>query len=234
MKRDTWVAFAPFYLLVALLFIGAATGGSHAVSTIKQNQPVKRAHTVIVDPGHGGEDGGATSCTGVLESSINLDISLRLDDLLHLLGVDTRLIRTTDTSIYTQGNTIAAKKISDLKERVRIVNETAGGLLVSIHQNTFSDQRYGGAQVFYAPADGSKLLAEQMQSSLIASVNPGSNRKCKKADSVYLMQHIRCPGVLVECGFLSNPKEEASLRDAAYQKKLCCVIAAAVSSYLNA
>ena len=233
MNRNNWIGFLPFYLLVMIVFVGIAKGGDYAVTTINQNMPVERQHTIVIDAGHGGEDGGATSCTGALESTINLQIALRLEELMHLLGYDTVMIRTTDTAVYTEGNTIAAKKVSDLKERVRIVNSTENGLLISIHQNTFSDSQYGGAQVFYGGAGDSKALAEALQSAFVATVNPGSNRKCKKSDGVYLMQNINCTGILVECGFLSNPTEEAKLRTEDYQKQLCCVIAAAVSTFLE-
>ena len=140
------------------------------------------------------------------------------------------MIRTTDTSVYTKGETIAQKKASDLKERVRIVNETGNALLLSIHQNNFPDSRYSGAQVFYAGTQGSEALAKKLQQNL---VNPGSNRKSKKSDGVYIMEHIDCTGVLIECGFLSNAAEEARLRSPEYQKKLCCVIAATVREYLT-
>ncbi len=233
MKRGNWVAFLPWYLLVAIVFIAIVAGTDQAVSTALQRRSVDREHIIIIDPGHGGVDGGATSCTGVLESQINLEISLKLNDLLRLLGHKTYMIRTEDISIYTQGETIAAKKISDLRERVRIVNETEDAVLISIHQNTFSDSRYGGAQVFYPKTEGSQRLAEQLQAALIKTVNPTSNRKAKKAQGVYLMEHIEQMGVLVECGFLSNPQEEAQLRDADYQKQLCAVIAATVSTFLS-
>ena len=139
----------------------------------------------------------------------------------------------SDTSIYTKGETIAQKKISDLKERVRIVNKTENALLLSIHQNNFTDSRYSGAQVFYAGTEGSAQLAKLLQERLVSTLNPGSSRKCKKSDGVYLMEHIDCTGVLIECGFLSNAEEEAKLSCATYQKKLCCVIAATVSQYLS-
>lgn len=229
-KRKRWILLY-FLTIAGVLF--AAEWGSRAVTVIAENTPVERKHCIIIDPGHGGEDGGATSCTGLLESTYNLTISLRLNDLLHLLGYETRMIRTTDTSIYTQGNTIAQKKISDLKERVRIVNETENALLLSIHQNNFSDSRYSGAQVFYAGTEGSEQLARQLQAAFVSTLNPGSNRKCKKSDGVYLMEHIDSTGVLIECGFLSNAEEEAKLRDGAYQKKLCCVIAAVVAQNLS-
>ena len=203
------------------------------MSVISETLPFERTHCVVIDPGHGGEDGGATSCTGRLESEYNLAISRRLDDLLHLLGYRTLMTRTSDVSIYSTGDTIAQKKVSDLKERVRIVNEISNALLVSIHQNQFSDSRYSGAQVFYARTEGSKELGQQMQTKLVEALNPGSNRKSKPISGVYLMEKINCTGVLVECGFLSNPREESRLRDGEYQKKLCCVIAAAVCQHLS-
>lgn len=222
--------FLPMYLTTILVFAIVAICGSRAVSTIAENWPVDRNITFIVDAGHGGEDGGATSCTGVLESGINLQIALRLDDLLHLLGYDTIMIRKTDISIYTEGKTIAAKKISDLKKRVEIVNQQDNAVLISIHQNFFADSRYSGAQVFYNDVSGAKELAQNLQSSFVSSINKGSNRQCKKADSVYLMEHIDRPGLLVECGFLSNPDEESKLRTESYQQKICCVIACTMAS----
>jgi N-acetylmuramoyl-L-alanine amidase len=164
---------------------------------------------------------------------VNLEIALRLDDVMHLLGYKTVMIRTTDRSIYTSGTTIAAQKVSDLRERVRIVNETNGGVLISIHQNTFFDSQYGGAQVFYAGNEDSKELASALQKKWITTLNPDSHRSAKKGEGIYLLQNISKPGILVECGFLSNPKEEALLRSDDYQKKMCCVIAAAVSGFLT-
>lgn len=227
------ISIAAFYILVAALFLVGTTLGSRVVTVFSENRPLEREHCIVIDPGHGGEDGGATSCTGVLESQFNLEIALRLRDLMHLLGYETKMIRTTDTAVYTTGQTIAQKKVSDLKERVRIVNETENALLLSIHQNQFSDSRYSGAQVFYASTDGSEALAKQLQTAFVSSLNPGSNRQSKKSSGVYLMENIDCAGVLIECGFLSNTGEEAKLRSADYQKKIICVIAATVSQYLG-
>lgn len=229
-KGKSWV---PFYLMTVCLVLLAAYFGSRVATVIAENTPVPREHCIVIDPGHGGEDGGATSCTGRLESTYNLEISLRLDDLFHLLGYDTRMLRTADTSIYVTGNTIAQKKLSDLKERVRIINETENALLLSIHQNQFSDPQYSGAQVFYAQAPGSDLLARQMQTALVSALNPGSRRRSKACKGIYIMDRLKCPGVLVECGFLSNPAEEGRLRDAAYQQKLCCVIATSAIQFLT-
>ena len=225
---------APLYLLVIAAFLGLTFLGDRAVTAMTETAPIERRRVFVIDAGHGGMDGGATSCTGVLESQINLEIALRLDDLMHLLGHETVMIRTTDKSVYTQGDTIAAQKVADLKQRVKIVNETNNAVLISIHQNIFSDGRYSGAQVFYVPDSESKALAEELQSALVSTLNPGSNRKCKKADGVYLMEHIDRPGVLVECGFLSNVEEEAKLRLPSYQQQICAVIAATLSAHFRA
>ena len=219
----------PIYILVLVGCICTAHLGSQAVTTIVETAPLPERRIIVIDAGHGGIDGGATSCTGVLESQINLEIALRLNDLLRFMGHETKMIRTDDSSIYTEGNTIAAQKVSDLKERVRIVNETDNSILVSIHQNTFPEGKYSGAQVFYAEDEVSRTLAQDLQNSLIQTVNPGSNRKCKNSNGIYLMQNINKPGVLIECGFLTNPKEEALLRNEGYQKKLVCVISACLS-----
>lgn len=230
MKRWHYYLFCVSTMALVLL---CAYWGSRVVTVISEELPFERKHCIVIDPGHGGEDGGATSCTGRMESEYNLAISRRLDDLLHLLGYRTRKTRTSDVSIYTTGSTIAQKKVSDLKERVRIVNETENALLLSIHQNQFSDSRYSGAQVFYAKTTGSKELGQKLQTELVSALNPGSNRKSKPVSGVYLLENISCTGVLIECGFLSNPQEEARLRDEDYQKALCCVIAASLHQYLS-
>jgi len=222
-----------FSILLIFSFILAVFIGNKAITVISEGLPIERKHCIIIDAGHGGVDGGATSCTGKLESGLNLEIALRLNDLFHLLGYETKMIRTSDISIHTKGQTIAQKKVSDLKERVKICNETENAVLISIHQNTFTDSRYSGAQVFYSNQEESRQLAEILQTHFRKTLNPGSNRQIKKGSGIYLMEHISCTGVLIECGFLSNPEEEAKLRSDAYQKKLCTVIAATVSNFLD-
>lgn len=229
-KHVSWTVIC---LAVSSLAIICTYWVSEAVTVLAENSGISRKHTIIIDAGHGGQDGGATSCTGLLESGINLEISLRLRDLIELLGVQTAMVRTEDISIHTEGSTIASKKISDLKNRVHMANSTPNAIVLSIHQNYFSDSRYSGAVVLYASTPGSEILAEKMQETLVRELNPGSNRQCKKAESVYLMNHLQCPGILIECGFLSNPEEEAKLRSPDYQKKLCCVIGSVVCNYLS-
>ena len=219
------------YIGLFSIFLSLPILSSRAVSTLSESIVVYPC--VIVDAGHGGADGGAVSCTGVPESNINLQIALKLEDLFHLLGVQTTMIRNSDRSVYTEGETIAAQKVSDIRERVRIANTTPKAFYLSIHQNYFSDSRYHGAQVFYNSQAGSKEVAEYLQTAFRTFLDTNNKRQIKKANGIYLMEHINCTGILVECGFLSNPAEESKLRDDAYQKKLCCVITTTICQYLN-
>ena len=189
--------------------------------------------TVVIDPGHGGEDGGTSTSDGVTEAGINLEISLRLRDLLRFCGLRTSMIRETDTAVYTEGNNISQKKVSDLKHRVQMVNQTPNALLVSIHENFFEQSKYSGAQVFYAKTKGSEALAERTQESLRTALDPGNRRQCKPSASVYLMEHAECPAILVECGFLSNPPEAKRLQTATYQQKIAAAVTSAVTLHIS-
>lgn len=228
--RKRIILVGVYITVVSLAFLGIYCY-NHAVTTMAESSEV--GYTIVIDPGHGEPDGGAVSCTGIPESRYNLEIALRLKDLLNLLGHKTILTRTSTSSVYTKGNTIAEKKISDLKERVRIVENIPKALLVSIHQNQFSEEIYSGAVVLYGKQSNSKRLADSIQTAFVQHLNPGSKRKAKAADGVYLMEHISCPAVLVECGFLSNVQEEAKLRSAEYQKKICCILASSVSEFVT-
>lgn len=230
--RKEYKELIVMYILVLLGFVMVSITGDSAITALADEEPMRSRHCIVIDAGHGGVDGGAISCTGVLESQLNLEIALRLQDMSHLLGYETCMIRQTDTSVHTKGQTIAQKKVSDLKQRVRVINDTENAILLSIHQNHFPDERYSGAQVFYNKNEESSLLAKKLQDNFASTVNPGSNRKIKQAKGIYLMEHIHCTGVLIECGFLSNYQEEAKLRSQEYQKQLCCVIMATVSQYL--
>ena len=224
MKRFVCTVLPCVVFAAVLLLCMAAAYRRQAVMTTALQEA--DSPTFVLDAGHGGEDGGATGVSGVQEAALNLQIALRLQDLMHLLGMKTSMIRTTDTAVYTGDcRTISEKKASDLKHRVELVQTVPHAILVSIHQNHFSESKYHGAQVFYAKTDGSRALAETMQSALAQYADPGNRRACKLAGSVYLMEHIRCPGILIECGFLSNYEEEQRLCSESYQKTLACVIA---------
>lgn len=232
-KFFTILKYTIIYVSVAVLCLSGSAITDYAVTTIAENSPIANRRSIVIDAGHGGVDGGAISCTGIYESKLNLQISLRLNDLMHLLGLKTVMLRSTDTDLSRGEGTIAQRKIADLKERVRIINKLENCILISIHQNNFQDSRYSGAQVFYADTEASEDLAIKLQEELTKTLMPQNKRKVKPASHVYLMEHITCPGALVECGFLSNPEEEVKLRNDEYQKLLCAVIASTVSLYLN-
>lgn len=220
-------------LALALLAVGTALTLSRAGSAFRMAAAMLPERTVfVIDAGHGGEDGGAVSPTGTHESELNLAIALRLSSMLRFLGMQTCMIRTMDCSVSTEGETIAQRKVSDLRNRVRLVEDTPNAVLVSIHQNLFSQTQYRGAQVFYNPAG--QALAQQLQAALRACVDPNNHRAVKPAKDIYLMEHISCPGVLVECGFLSNAQEEQLLLSPNYQKKLAATLAATLINCLEA
>ena len=227
----------PVYLLsLTIVLTGAVltSGGVSLLFDVMELQPQSALPTVIIDPGHGGEDGGALSPTGVKESALNLEQSLRLRDLLRFLGLSVVMTRENDVSVHSpEAVTISEKKVSDLRNRVRLVRETQNALLISVHQNMFSDSKYRGAQVFYAASSGSRQLAERLQQIFDTRVDPGNHRKAKECLTAYLMKNVHCTAVLVECGFLSNPEEEQKLQSPDYQKLLTAAIGAGLTEHLE-
>ena len=184
--------------------------------------------TLILDPGHGGEDGGAVSRSGQKESEINLAIAQKLDALMGFYGVHTILTRESDVSIHgPEAETLHEKKVSDLKNRVALINGIEQGTLISIHQNSCPNPQYRGAQVFFADETQSLPLAQAIQEAIGTAVQEQKPRAPHQIpESVYLMNHISCRAVLVECGFLSHPEEETLLQEKAYQIKLAMAMAA--------
>ena len=229
-RRLLWsILVALATLLLTLLLTGRQTRPTAVGGEISSPGTV-----IVLDAGHGGEDGGAVSPDGVPESGINLQIVRKAEGLLVFLGRSVRLTRTGEEAIYSpEAQTLREKKVSDLKNRVALINALPHAVLLSIHQNFFTEGKYHGAQVFYAKTPGSQQLAEQLQSNLALGLEPDNHRQCKKSDGVYLMEHIDCTGVLVECGFLSNYEEEQRLLQPEYQKKLAAVIAGTLSVWLS-
>ncbi len=187
------------------------------------------ALTIVIDAGHGAEDGGAVAADGTVESGLNLEIALRTDSLFRFLGGNTRLTRQEDTALYSEeARTLRQKKVEDLKNRVALVNELPKAVLISIHQNSLpSAPSVHGAQVFFNTVDGAQPLAQAIQDQLNVQINAGNEKDCKQVSgSVYLMDHVTVPAVLIECGFLSNTQETQQLKNADYQKRLVLAIAA--------
>lgn len=187
------------------------------------------AVTAVIDPGHGGEDGGAVSDSGVQESHINLAVSLRLEQLLRFAGQPTIMTRREDVSTCDEGlPTLKARKASDLRNRAALVNETENAILFSIHQNSLPSSKVThGAQVFWNTREGAEELALCVQEVMNLWINGGNEKNAKSIpQTIYLMKNVEAPAILVECGFLSNSAETAQLQEPAYQTKIATAVAA--------
>lgn len=184
---------------------------------------------LILDAGHGGEDGGAVSLSGISESHINLAIALDMEDILGLYGISPVMLRREDISLHNvDAKNLHQKKVSDLKKRVSIIDSYGGADLISIHQNSYPDKRQHGLQVFYAPTEGSQQLADTIQQRVEKTLQPDNKRDIKQIpETVYLMNHISNRAVLIECGFLTNPQEEELLSKDSYRRKLATILSAA-------
>lgn len=176
---------------------------------------------ILLDPGHGGFDGGAVASDGTLEKHINLDISLQLRDMLVVCGLPVEMTRNSDISLAdSESDTIRNKKVSDMHNRLRMYN--GAEVVISIHQNHFQVPKYHGAQVFYAQNNPDCIiLAQSVQKAIVTYLQPKNTRDIKAAtDGIYLLHHTTSPAVLVECGFLSNPEELKRLNDPTYRQQM--------------
>ena len=201
-------------------------------TTIASGSSMPALPMIVIDPGHGGEDGGAIGPEGRPESQYNLEIALKTELMLRFLGYQTTMTRTEDISIHDESaKTLRQKKNSDLANRIRLIQSFDNAVFLSIHQNKFEQTRFSGAQVFYNDAPSSAGLAKTVQDALKAALNPRNERQPKSLD-VKLMNETRHPGVLVECGFLSNAAEEQRLRDPNYQRKLAMTLAISLSKWV--
>ena len=224
---------------VLLIFVGMLLIFAGIAALLPQRDKPAAAASVlpaqtvlILDAGHGGEDGGAVSASGVPESTINLQITQKLDILFAFTGETTLLTRTGESAIYSDSaQMLREKKVSDLNNRVKLVNETGQSFLISIHQNSLPGTRVRGAQVFYNTVDPAQSTAVSVQQALNGSINRNNEKNAKQIDdSIFLMNKIQRPGILVECGFLSNAGEAELLQSESHQLRLSAAIA---SGYLQ-
>lgn len=214
-------------ILVTVSLFDVSTKNAISDNVVKATRE-KNQLTLIIDAGHGGEDGGAVSPSGVKESEINLEIAMKLDQIMGFYGIQTVMTRTSEVLDYSaKSDTIREKKSEDQKSRLKLIMQTDRAILISIHQNKYPDTSPFGAQALYAPTNGSKEFAEYMQKALVAALNPKNRRSAAKVPAnILLMNHIKCPAILIECGFLSNREEEKLLKSDAYRLKVAAVIAA--------
>lgn len=192
-------------------------------------------HTIILDAGHGNPDGGAIGQDGSIESNLNLDIVLKLQKLLEASNCTVILTRSDENGIYeSTAETIRDKKVSDMKSRADIANNSNAEIFISIHMNKLDQSKYSGWQTFYKNKDeNSKKIAENIQTSLNYFIKKENSRTIKSISGIYLTKNVEIPLVIVECGFLSNEKENKLLQTDSYQNELAWSIYIGIMDYFK-
>lgn len=248
-SHDTPVRFAlSFALLSVVLAMLAAvmilvsvlvyehTEARDTASSIASAAAPDKLPTVVIDAGHGGEDGGAVGKNGVLEKDLNLQIANMLCDMLRASGVNAVMTRTEDILLYDRNvDYMGRKKSLDLKARLEMARNVPEPLLISIHMNAFPSEKYSGLQVWYSKNDGgSRALAEMIQNGVREKLQPENDREIKQANSsIYLLDRAAFPAVLVECGFLSNAEECERLSSEGYRRLLAFTLFSVINDYIR-
>ena len=232
-KRITFIVFSVFLSILVFTLIKdkkeivptvslPVSGKTIVIDARTWKTRWRGTKTIVLDAGHGGEDGGAVSSNGISESNINLKIVLKLQNLLEQSGTIVILTRSDENAIYDiEAKTLKDKKNSDIKNRVKIGNESSADLFVSIHLNKIPQQQYDGWQTFYKQgSEEGKKLAISIQNNLNEAIQKENNRVAKTIENIYIIKHVEIPITIVECGFLSNPTEEKKLLEDDYQNRL--------------
>jgi len=222
-------------IIISFLISVAIINNDKLSEFASDNLSLKNKPVIIVDAGHGGFDGGASTDDGVSEKGINLNIALYLKEYLNFFGFNVVMTRETDTSTEDEGlTTIRSRKSSDLHNRMALMEKTDNAIFISIHQNHYSSAKYSGAQVFYSEnfKEESSSLAQNIQDSIVYYLQQDNKRQIKSCGtSVYLIYNAVKPAVLVECGFLSNYEESELLKTEDYQRKMAFSIALGILNY---
>lgn len=216
-------------MLVLVYVISSHAGKMTAGVSVKAG---KEKPVIVIDAGHGGNDPGKIGIDGTLEKDINLQIAYRLKKYLEASDVDVVLTRKNDSGLYTERD--SRKKMADMTKRCDIINGSNPDLTVSIHQNSYHQEEISGGQVFYyKKSDKGKRLAEIIQERFDYVLGDKNTRLAKPNDNYYLLLHVKSPIVIVECGFLTNWKEAASLNSEEYQDRVAWTIHMGIMEYLN-
>lgn len=221
---------APLLLAIPLIIISLLIG--YPEPELPVSAPARPAPVLVIDPGHGGEDGGAVGVGGVLESELNLSVALRLEALAGFMGVESVMTRRSEDIDYPEeAKTTAQRKKADQRGRVELINSTPGAVLISVHQNCFPSAGPSGPQALYGKAEGSSDFGALVHEALSAAACPDNRRVAAPVpDNIFLFKNLRCPAVLAECGFISNPGEAALLMTDERQIKIS---AALLTAYLQ-
>lgn len=222
-----------FAVVIAALIILLTTDKSELNSVFTTGNP--NSTVLVIDAGHGGEDGGAVSVSGVNESEINLDIALKMASLSELTGINYALTRSSNEISYPDSaKTVASRKKHDLKTRAEFINKYPDAVLISVHQNCYPHSSPFGPQSFYSKNEGSDDLAVLIQAYMNTSLSPGNRRIAMPvAKNIYLFKNVDCTAVLVECGFISNSKEAKLLDTEEYRLKIAAILTSAYLQYLD-
>ena len=223
------VKIKPIIMFLSI-FVSAILLSVGIVGVVKSDGVPKHTYTIVIDAGHGGRDNGCSGVNGTFESDINLDITKILKEYLETLGIDVVLTRADKNGLYESN--VDNYKQSDMEKRLKIINDANPDMVISIHQNSFSDSSQRGAQAFYQEGDGVSLaFAESMQSQLISQL-PQARKECNDGD-YYILKECKLPAILIECGYLTNPEEESLLGSKDYQRKVAYSIMCGVVKYFN-
>lgn len=224
-----------FFAIIISLIIFITLYGAKDVKIIPTMAVPVTNKVIVIDAGHGKPDSGAENENGVSEEAINLKIALKLQKYLESSGATVLLTRSDENGIYEiDSKTISQKKVSDIKKRVKIANESFADIYVSIHLNKIPQGQYWGWQTFYNSGnEKSKLLADSIQKNLNETISKDNKREIKKLDNIYIMKNVEIPIALVECGFLSNEQEASKLQQDDYQSKLAWGIYDGIMDYFN-
>ncbi len=234
MYKKVYLIISSMFLILGILFVGYNNVNKktqHVFTDTSTHNP-----TIIIDAGHGLEDGGAVSKNGLMEKDINLEIALSLEKFLSQGGFKVVMIRSTDTAIYDDtAQTLRDKKVSDIHNRSEICNNSENNIFISIHQNFFTQSQYKGTQIFFSKNDPeSKTLAECIKRSVVDFLQNDNERQCKQADeNIYILDKATVPAILIECGFLSNAEETKLLASKEYRNKLSYCIYIGFLQYYN-
>ena len=232
--RRERAAIAVIVLLVMLAAIVSSTAEMLRSAVMASSQRDDKC-TVIIDAGHGGEDCGAIGVNGLLEKDVNLAMAFEIGEGLKQAGYNVVYTRTDDKMLYApEENIKGIRKISDLKNRCKIANGYENAIFVSIHMNSFGQEKYSGLQVYYSVSDKSSLtFAQCIQERVKRDLQSDNKRKVKMGTDMYLMENVRHPAVLVECGFLTNARECEKLSEKEYQKQLSFSIVCGIIEYID-
>lgn len=233
-KKKFKVALA---LATFCFFTGAVMLAKEKLENVVQTAAeLQNSKVIVLDAGHGGMDGGCSTVDGKTEKVINLNILLSVRDMARFLGYNVEATRIRDTSIHDKGvEGLRKQKISDMENRLELFNKYPDCVCVSIHQNTFSDPKYSGAQMFYSDKnEESERLASIMKNKFVSNLQPDNERETKLCgDELYLCYYCNNPAVMVECGFLSNPDEAACLTDKDYQQLVAFTIFSGITEFVS-